>query len=712
MYKYKRLFFFVFLLMIIKVNGQYNIYESINYDEVKYSLDDLGTMWTFDNIPFERWKEKYGFTPTEEWLEHIQKSALQFGWGCSGAFVSEDGLIMTNHHCGRGDFHLIQKEGEDLLKNGFYAESQDEERRVPELYVDQLIKIIDVTDTIYAEMNKGQNETEKVDLKNAKIKELEDRLEKELNLTIRIITFYNGGKYKAYCYKRYNDVRLVMAPDFQIAATGWDWDNFTYPRYELDFAFYRAYDENGKPVKSEHHFSWSEKGADEGELIFIIGRPGSTRRLISISEMEYLRDYAYKYRLLLFNELYQVYYELMNTRPEDESELLHQVLSFGNGRKSFAGRLLGLKDTYIMAKKIDFEKNLKSTVAARSDLQQQYGHVWEALTAAHEELKIVVPEISAFNLSRVAPVYFEIANEIINYARQMKKPENEREEKYLPEKIDSTLNALSNRTYDIELNEKLLRAHVNFVRGILPVNHRLIKELYGDKKGEEAAEYLLDKSSLSSKEKIAELLKKSPDDILSSDDPFIYFIISTELELVDLEMTRKEITNTIEVLNQMLGEIVFAVHGENIPPDATSSLRITEGEIKGYEYNGTIAPGKNTFFGMYDRYYSFGQKTYPWGLHERWLNPPAEFDLSVPVGFASTNDIVGGNSGSSVINAKGEIVGLVHDGNLESLAGDFIFIPENNRSVASDSYGLMEALIHIFKTNRLVDELKNGRIIN
>ena len=710
---FQKFVLFFFLCSVINLEAQYDIYNSIDYSKVKYSLDDLGKMWTFDEIPFDKWESEYGFKPTEEWLDDVRMSALQFGRGCSSAFVSADGLIMTNHHCGRGDFPEIQKDGEDLLRDGFYAKTLEEERYVPGLFVDQLILIENVTDEIHAAMNEGKNENEIVAKRDSTIREIKDRYEAKTNLTCKVISFYNGGKYKVYGYKRYNDIRLVMAPDFQIAATGWDWDNFTYPRYELDFAFYRAYDEDGNPVRTDHYFSWSEKGAEENELIFTVGRPGSTKRLISVAQMEYLRDYDYKYRLSLYNELYQVYYELLQTRPEEKSELLHKVLSWGNSRKSYAGRLLGLKDPYIMAKKKDFEKNLKEAVENNDELKAKFDFVWDAINKSLDELKTIAPEATAFTLPRsTQPIYYNVASQLIEYAKHMNLPDDAKEEEYKNGDAEKRLQNLYPENYDYELNEKLLRAHINYLCSVLPEDHWLIQHLFGNKRGDEAAKALLEKSHISTPEKLKEFLEDSFDDILSSDDPFIYLLTATQYPLLTLDVRKKEIYNTIEVMNELLGEIVFAVHGDKIPPDATSSLRISEGTIKEYEYNGTIAPGKTTYFGMYDRYYSFGQKDYPWGLHERWLNPPADFDLTVPMGFASTNDIVGGNSGSSIINTKAEVIGIVHDGNLESLAGDFIFIPENNRAVATDSYGLLEALKYIYKTDRLVEELKSGYIEN
>jgi len=706
------LFIFSFSIMLMQsVSGQHNIYANIEFDEVEFSLKDFGSMWTFDDIPYGYFEKTYGFKPTDDWLERVQKAALQFGGGCSAAFVSADGLIMTNHHCGRGQLSSIQDEGEDWLRDGFYAESLSDERKVPRLFVDQLILIEDVTDEILSAMGRGKTDSAKVSLRDVAISEIVSRYNEESGLECRVVTLYNGGKFSLYGYKRYNDIRLVMAPDFQIAATGWDWDNFTYPRYELDFMFYRAYDENGEPVKSDYHFSWSEKGASEGEPIFVVGRPGNTDRLMSYADLEYFRDKVYPGILLFYNELYKVYYELFNSHPERESELLNRVMGMGNGRKSYAGRLLGLKDEYLMAKKLSFENDLRKKVNLHDNLKSKYSHIWDAIQNVRDEQRKMIDLFTVVNMRAFSlPVYFENANKLLNYAEQMKKPEDERPAEFKADLLEETKAKMFPEKIDEELHSKLMRAHANYITRMLGTDHELSAMLYGGLKDEEAVQHLFSISSMISKESFVEMLKLTSDEILNFSDPIMSYVKRTKIITEKLSSVKKELDNTLEILHQELGEVIFAVYGNQISPDATSTLRITDGVIAGYEYNGTIAPGKVTYYGLWDRYNSFDKSTYPWGLHERWKTPPPELNLSIPIGFASTNDIVGGNSGSSVINVKGEVVGLVHDGNLESLAGHFAFLPENNRSVATDSWGLMEALKYIYKTERLVEELNSGRI--
>jgi hypothetical protein len=693
------------------VFSQYSIYEPLNLDDVNYSLKDFGTMWTFDDLPFSYWEKEYNFTPNKDWIKHVQLSALQFGGGCSAAFVSEDGLIMTNHHCGRGELTSLQKEGENLLRDGFYAKSFEDERKVPNLFVDQLIDIVDVTQQIKDAMNKGKSDNEKIKMRDEKIREIEEEKTKQSGMVCKVVTLYNGGKYSLYSYKRYNDIRLVMAPDFQIATTGWDWDNFTYPRYELDFMFYRAYDENGNPIKSNHYFKWSKNGASEGEPIFVVGRPGNTDRLMSVADLEFFRNEIYPNTVIIFNELYNVYYQTMTEHPEKETELLLSVMGVGNGRKSYAGRLLGLLDNYLMEKKKKFEKDLIAKVNSDAKLKEKYGHIWQSIKNLRDEMKIFVDEYNALITSFIRPVPISSASAIAKYFSQMNLPDDKKENAFKSENILKTISRIFSQNADRDFQLKMLTAHSNMLYKILGKDNIYSRVLYNGMHGNDAAEYLLSKTKFFDNKYVNELIKLSPEEYSKLDDPVLIFAKLAEDKTNELRSKFNEISNSLEVLHQDLGELIFKIYGSQIAPDATSTLRISDGMIKGYEYNGTIAPGKTTYFGLYDRYNSFNKKSYPWGLHERWQIPNKELDLSTFIGFASTNDIVGGNSGSSIINKNAEVVGIAHDGNLESLAGHFAFLPENNRTVASDSYGLITALKLVFKTERLVKELESGKAI-
>lgn len=700
------------LFGFIRISAQQSVYEPVKIKNVESSLKDFGKMWTFDDVPVDYFEKEYGFKPSDEWLEDVQKSALQFGGGCSGAFVSEDGLIMTNHHCVRGYLTRIQKENEDLLKNGFYAEDLSNERKVPGAYVDRLVLIKDVTEQINKAIKEGKSDEEKVNKREEKISELEKQYSEETGLECKVVTLYNGGKYSLYGYRRYNDIRLVMVPEFQMASTGWDWDNFTYPRYELDFAFLRAYNENGEPVKNENFFEWSDGGAGEGDPILVVGRPGNTDRLLSVAQLKYFRDYTYPNVLHLLNGIYEAYYKMYQKYPERESELLNRIMGVGNGRKAYAGMLQGLKDDYLMQHKVDFENDLKEKVKSDSELNEKYGDLWQKIDKAIEDLKKYSNEYDAFRMPGYGkPVYFGIAEDLVKLAEQKKLSNEEREPAFKEEHLDSTVSSIYPSDFDAELQKHLLHAKIELLNFVLGEDHELIQKMFNGKAGEEAVKFVQENSKLFDESTATKLAKSSPEDILNSDDTFITYVTYSQKRLAEISPKVKEIKNSLEVLNKDLGDLIFEVYGDKIPPDATATLRISDGRIKGYKYNGTLASPKTTYYGMYDRFNAFGKDTYPWGLTDKWASPPEGLDLATPVNISTTNDIVGGNSGSSAINKNAEIVGLVFDGNMESLAGNFIYSPYKNRTVAVDSKGLLEALKKVYKTERLVKELEGSTFV-
>jgi len=558
------LFAVLFILIFSSAYSQ-NIYSGINLDTVKAGRFDNGKMWTFDAPPNEYFEKAYNFSPSKEWYDHIRMSSLKFADYCSASFISEDGLVLTNHHCGRENVTKVTQKGENLNEDGFFAYTLADERKVPDLFVSQLIQIIDVTKEIKDAMDKGNTDEEKIKLKEKKKDELIEKYNKELNLDCELVTLYNGGLYHIYAYKRYDDVRLVCAPETQIGYFGGDYDNFTYPRYNLDFCLFRVY-ENGKPLKTDHYLKWSENGVDSGAVIFVVGYPASTSRLKTVAELEFLRDVLYPYYVMWIKMQISDFEDKLKNPGEDKEEIENEYFSYMNSLKVFENTIKNLHNPYLMARKKSFENEFKSKVLANSNLKTKYGNVWDEI------------------------------NSLI--AEQKKK------------KLDG---------YD----------------------------------------------SFSKK---------------------------------------------LEAKNTLLGRALFEVYGRQIPPDATFTLRISDGVVASYEYNGTIAPIFTTFYGIYDRYYSFSKK-YPWSLPKKWINPPPGLKLETPVNFIGTCDIVGGNSGSPVINQDGELVGVAFDGNIESLSSDFIFTTESNRMIAVDSRAILECLRVVYNLDRIYKEIMNGKII-
>ncbi len=637
-------------------------------------------------------------------LEKFQKSALKFGGGCSASFVSEDGLIMTNHHCVRGILQSVQKENENILRDGFYSKIIDEERTVPNLKVEQLLIIKDVTNEIQSAMDKGKTDADKIELRDKKIDELKSENTKaNPDLTFKVISLYNGGKYSLYGYKVYNDIRLVFVPELFVAKLGGDPDNFTYPRYGLDCAFLRAYD-NGKPIKTNFYFNWNNDGVVEDQPVFVIGNPGRTNRINTMAQIEYARDIQYPMLVDMFKEMYNIYDNMVEETKAEDFNLIARLYSIGNALKVYEGTYKALLDPFLVARKKDFEKNFRESVNNNPELKEKYGNIWNELERSRQEARKDAHKIYAYTISNFySPQYLIMANRLVQNATQLKNNE------ITKEKYDSLTAKLFPKDFDKELQQKLLVVQLNILKNNLPKDDLVLSKLIGDKSSKQAADELISKSNFSSPEKLNKLANSGADAVLNSDDPFIFYVLKTQDELKQMQEENKARTEREEILNQMLGEALYKVYGDAIPPDATGTLRLADGVVKGYDYNGTRAPIKTTFYGALDRYYSFDKK-FPFNLPAYWENLPKEFNLSTPLNFVSTNDIVGGNSGSPVVNTKGEIVGLAFDGNIESLPSNFIYTTEANRTVCVSALGMMEAMRHLYKANRLGDELTNGKI--
>ncbi len=683
-------------------------YGWLNLDTVKAGRFDTGRMWTFDYPPVKYFAQEYNFRPGEKWFNDVRMAALRFANYCSASFVSADGLVMTNHHCGRESVAKVTRPGEDLFDNGFYAKTLKDERKVPGLYVDQLVLIKDVTNEIQAAINKGKTPEEKVADEQEEMAKIKKEENKKTGLRIQIVTLYNGAKYSVYGYKRYTDVRLVFSPEASLGYFGGDYDNFTYPRYDLDCNFFRVY-ENGKPLHTKHYFHWSPDGAQPGEPVFVVGNPGHTDRLKTVAQLEYMRDVAYPRTLSVLNELVNMYSKIIAEHPERKAELQNRLFGMSNSLKAYTGMLKGLRDPILMQRKIDFERKFQEAVRSNPKLNSEYGDLWGRIAGLENQIRGISNEFFALSMNRyTSSQYFLIAQDVVDLANQLKMPESERSDAYKGAQLDSTINSLIPEKMDTDINNYMLKDQVNrFYKYLSDKN--LVEKITGGKTGEDAVNYMLSNSVLNSPEKLKSLIKEGPDAILSSNDPFIYFTVHEEKTREDLQNKIRLITSEEQTYSQELGRALFDVYGTSIPPDATFTLRISDGVVKGFPYNGTIAPPFTTFYGLYNRYYSFGKK-YPWNLPKRWLDPPADFKLQTPLDFVSTNDIIGGNSGSPVINEKAQIVGLAFDGNIQSLPGDFIFTTKENRAVAVEAVGMMEAIKHIYKATRLSDELKAGKI--
>jgi len=693
----------------IQPDGNKYVPGWIKADTIKAGKFDTGKMWTFEYPPINYFKEEYNFAPSKEWLDHVRLAALRFATYCSASFISEDGLIMTNDHCARESATDVTNQGERINDNGFYAGTLAEERKVPGLFVDQLILIKDVTDEVQRETDKGTSYDDKIQKEEDIIKTITAREEKESGLSVHITPLYNGGRYSLYGYKRFSDIRLVFIPESQLGYFGGDNDNFTYPRYNLDCSFFRVY-ENDKPIETKNYFRWNNEGAKEGEPVFVVGNPGSSDRLNTIAQLEYDRDYQYPNLLEYYRNMLAVYSHLMETEPEKQDAFNNEYLKYSNSEKAISGYLDGLHNPILMQKKRDFENKFRYAVDSDPVLKKKYGDLWDKIVLTRNKMAEITSEMNLYNINPLTSSdYFLIAQEILNIADELKYPEDQRADDYKGTSLDSILQNIIPSNYDNERSRNLLISQIQELYKKSGKDNKYIKELTEGKEADIAAADILSRSILPDESKIRDLIKQGADSIYKSTDPFIIFVSKTEDRLSELQSETKEIEAKEKEYNQLLGRALYDVYGTSIPPDATFTLRISDGVIKGFDYNGTFVPPFTTFYGMYDRYYSFNKKI-PWSLPERWKTPPADLDLSIPFNFSATNDIIGGNSGSPLINEKGEIVGLAFDGNIQSLPGEFIYDASDNRAIAVHPKGITEALKKIYKADRLVKEIEEGKL--
>ncbi len=692
--------------------SSYDMAKKAQLDQVRAGKFDSGRMWTFEAAPVDYFQKTYDFHPGQDWFDDVRMSALRMSTGCSASFVSGDGLVMTNHHCARGTLASIQKEGEDLLTTGFFAETLEDERKIPNVYFEQLVEIRDVSKDIHAAMDAAETDEARLEVRDAKIEEIQKAAEAETGNRAQVVTLYHGGRYSLYIYKRFSDVRLVLAPELQIAHFGGDYDNFTYPRYCLDFTFVRLYDEDGKPYKPDHFFNWSKKGAKEGETVFVIGNPGSTNRLSTVDQLAYYRDVQYPYIFNLLNDRMEAMLLYVEKHPEKKHEMKTQILGISNGQKSFMGRLDGLRDDMLMQRRRDFDRQFKAEVMKRPELKEKYGHVWDEIAETREKMRTVAPDLFGLRSGGlgVSLLYAKAAS-LAAYADQLGKPEEERNPAFKSDKIELALRSLRKPvSFDADMELLTLERQLKSMVRQLGKDDPVVVTLLQGRTCGDAAKALIAGSILADSSKLEALVAEIPGSLTECRDPFVVAAKLAQPRLDAAGDVARETSAKDEVNRTLLGRALFDVYGTDIPPDATFTLRIADGVVKGYPYNGTQAPVNTTFYGLYDRHFS-NPGVEEWELPTRWQTPPAGLDLSTPMDFVSTNDIIGGNSGSPMINRDREIVGLIFDGNIESLPGDFIFAEDaGNRTVSVHSSGILEAVRHVFKADRVARELERGSL--
>jgi hypothetical protein len=520
-----------------------------------------------------------------------------------------------------------------------------------------------------------------------------------------MVELYAGARYSVYIFKRYTDIRLVMSPELQIAYFGGEWDNFTYPRYVLDMSFYRIYDESGEPLQTENYFAVNEDGVSEGDLVFVIGNPGSTSRLQTVAQLEYRRDVEDQGLVQLLWSRSQVLQEYADSHPEEarEMDLRNTIFSLLNSHKAYTGQVKGLHDPVILAKRRDHERKFQAAIEADPVLREEYGGLISRMAELQAQKRERAPGI-IMSLGLGSPM---LGSATMNRALSATQYLGARAQGAPPEMLEGLRDAMLGAPYQApEIDEGFLAQRFHDVVRNFGPDHPFTQEVLQGRTPEGLAAVIMNGSVLTDSASTAAALAAGT---LNMDDPAVATAATLLQEVVPAQQVQFGNAAEEAEIAAGLGRASFAIHGTEIPPDATFSLRIADGVVEGYEYNGTIAPIYTTFYGMYDHYYSYGAGT-DWELPERWLSPPETFDLSTPLNFVATNDIIGGNSGSPVIDRNLQVVGLIFDGNIESLPGDYIYLPEENRSVSVDIRGILEALAEMYDVDWLVEELLTGQL--
>ena len=528
------------------------------------------------------------------------------------------------------------------------------------------------------------------------------RLSDSTKLRCDVTSLYNGARYSSYCYRRYDDVRLVFVPETQIGYFGGDYDNFTYPRYDLDVSFFRVYGPDGQPLKPQDYLSWSDSGAAEGMPVFVIGNPGSTSRLNTVAQLEYRRDLQSPYTIRMLDSRAKILEMYMSHHPDQHDKYINDYFGYTNSLKAYRGELKGLRTPDLMARKVSFEKKFKAAVRADTALNRQYGTLWDEIAKLRSQIQQVAPRLNALNQGgSLRSQTLGTALGLIQYAQAASSG-------MVP---DSTLQSFRKELQSTRINRDLdahiLAAQFQDAVDLLGANDPFVHDALQGKTPEDAAQALVSASVLPDSAKLLGVIA-NPAQVSTSTDPAIKLMRATLPRLRAAYQEYQRLSDAEDLRTSRLARALFDVYGSSIPPDATFTLRLADGVVKGYEYNGTIAPVFTTFYGLYNRHYGHAGQA-DWALPARWLKPPADFNLATPLDFVATNDIIGGNSGSPVINTAGQIVGLIFDGNIESLPGDFIYTTETNRAVAVHSAGIMEALRHLYRADRIVSELEAAR---
>ena len=658
-------------------------------------------MWPYNDLPLDELRSRYGFEPEQGFFERMQSASVRFNNGGSGSFVSPSGLVMTNHHVASGCIRQLSSEKKDYVQDGHYAARRSAELKCPNLELNVLKRIESVTDQVNQDVTPEMTEKQRQDTQKAATAHLEkDCRDSTLN-RCDVVNLYSGGVFDLYEYKRYTDVRLVFAPEYEAAFFGGDTDNFTYPRYCLDVAFLRVY-EKGVPIESPAYLPWGD-GAEAGDLVFISGHPGTTNRLLTVSQFLFERDRRIPFALEWLDAMTEAFRNFRRGGGDAERLARDELFRFNNGVKNYRGQLKGLRREELVRAKKQSEEQLLDAVGEGGDAKE-HAASWKAIAAAQRVKAEIYEEQRLLGGFGFYSRLFSIARHLYRLSSELAKPNEDR----LPEYRDSGLDSLYQDLYspapiydDVETIK--LAESMQFMRNRLGFDHPVVEIALGDKNASLVAKRLVARTKL----KDVELRKKLAADgaaaAADSKDPLIRLAAAVDEYSRQI---RKRYEDEVEALENAHGARIaqarFAARGKGVYPDATFTLRLSYGVVRGYRESGLAIPPFTTIEGLFEK---AGDEA-PYRLPKRFTTRKRQVKLDTPYNLVSTNDITGGNSGSPLVNRAGEIVGIVFDGNIHQLVNDFQYSDSQGRAVSVDSRGILEALNKIYRARRVTAELR------
>ena len=679
----------------------------LTFQSFPVSAFDEG-MWTFNNVPRETIKQKYGFEVTDDWLKKVQLASVRFPNG-SGSFVSPNGLVLTNYHIVEDAVGELSTAAKDYAKEGFVARNQSEELKAEGLSLDQLVSIEDVTAVVNSTVKSDMSATEASAARRAQMTAIEAQSLQQTGLRSDVVTLYQGGQYNLYRYKRYTDIRLVFVPEFQAAFFGGDPDNFNFPRFNIDMALVRVY-ENDQPVKVENYFKWSKTGVKNGELVFVTGHPGSTQRLNTVAHLESLRDVSIPLLIRLLESRRGMLKAYMAQGEEQTRRGQNELNSVENSLKVYKGQIAGLRDPKLMTRKRVAEQALRNAVNADARKQKEYGDAWDAIAKGRRDLAQYDRDRRFLDLAAgFNTPLFGYARALVRLADENEKPDAKRLPEYTNARRAGLLGSLYSTAPIYDDFEKMKLANsLTFMQSEYGANNALVKKVLRGKTPEARATELIDGTKLKDVEYRKQVVTAGVRMTNSGDDPMIELAKDVDKEARAVRKRYEEEVVAVERANYAkIAHALFEDQGTKLYPDATFTLRLSYGAVKGYRENGKLVTPFTTLGGLFARSNQY-HHAFPYNLPPRWTSKRSVLNLETPFNFVSTNDIVGGNSGSPAINKNRELVGLIFDGNIQSLVGNFEFDESVNRSISVDARGMMEVLRKVFGANAIANELLKG----